>query len=166
MKRGFSFVEIMMVVAILGILAALVIPQFQSHSQEAKEAAAKDNLRILRQQFEVYTAQHNGVSPGYPDGDITAAPTWMSLFSQMLKSTNASGEFADIGTAGFPLGPYLTQMPKNPFNESKTVKMLGNAEGFPADPTGTFGWVYKPATKEVRLDWTGTDKKGVRYYDY
>ena len=166
MKRGFSLVEIMMVVAILGILAALVIPQFQSHSLEAKESAAKDNLRILRQQIELYAAQHRGTPPGYPDGDPTKVPTWPYLFSQMLKSTNVDGQFADVGTAGFPLGPYITQMPENPFTESKTFKMLGNAEAFPADATGTFGWIYKTATKKIRLDWPGTDKKGIRYYDY
>lgn len=166
MKRGFSLIEVLIVVAILGILAAIVLPKFQSHTQQAKEAAAKDNLRILRQQIELYAAQHNGVPPGYPNGDTTAAPTWMYLFSHMLKATNASGQYAEVGTPGYPLGPYLTEMPKNPFNDSKTVMMLGNTETFPSDPTGTFGWIYKPATKKIRLDWPGTDKDGIQYYDY
>jgi len=166
MKRGFSLFELLIVVAILGILAAIVLPEFQSHSQEAREAAAKDNLRILRQQIELYAAQHNGIPPGYPDGNTSAAPFWPVLFYQMLKATNISGQYADVGTTGYPLGPYLTEMPENPFFNSKTVKMLGNMEDFPADATGTFGWVYKPATKEIRLDWPGTDKDGVPYYDY
>jgi general secretion pathway protein G len=166
MKRGFSLVEVLIVVAILGILAAIVLPQFQSHSQEAREAAAKDNLRILRQQIELYTVQHDGVPPGYPDGDTTAAPTWVYLFSHMLKATNASGEFADVGTPGYPLGPYLSEMPANPFNDSKTVNMLGNTESFPSGPTGTFGWIYKPATKTIKLNWAGTDSAGVAYFDY
>ncbi|GAH74356.1 unnamed protein product, partial [marine sediment metagenome] len=66
MKKAFTLVEILIVVAILGILAAIVIPQFQAHSQEAKEAAAKDNLRILRNAIELYAVQHGGVPPGYP----------------------------------------------------------------------------------------------------
>lgn len=49
MNKGFSLVELLIVVAILGILAAIVMPEYQSHSQDAKEVAAKDNLRILRQ---------------------------------------------------------------------------------------------------------------------
>lgn len=47
--HGFSLVELLIVVAILGILAAIVIPEFQNHSQQAKEAAAKENLRIFRE---------------------------------------------------------------------------------------------------------------------
>jgi len=166
MKRAFSLVEMLIVVAILGILAAIVLPQFQSHSQEAREAAAKDNLRILRQQIELYAARHDGVPPGYPDGDTSATPTWPLFFSHMLKATNASGQYADVGTPGYPLGPYLSDVPLNPFQNSKLTQMIGNNEEFPAEAPDMFGWIYKPATKEIRLDWPGTDKDGVRYYDY
>jgi general secretion pathway protein G len=61
MKRGFSLVELMIVVAVLGIMAAIVVPQFQSHSIEAKIAVAKDNLRILRSAIDLYTAQHGSL---------------------------------------------------------------------------------------------------------
>lgn len=77
MKKAFTLVEILIVVAILGILAAIVLPQFQSHTQQAKESAAKDNLRILRNAIELYAAQHDGVPPGYPNGDTTASPHYL-----------------------------------------------------------------------------------------
>ncbi|GAH57778.1 unnamed protein product, partial [marine sediment metagenome] len=101
MKRAFTLVEVLIVVAILGILAAIVVPQFRSHSQEANEAAAKDNLRILRQQIGLYAAQHSDVPPGYPDGDSSANPTSPIFFSQMLKATNITGQYADPGTPGY-----------------------------------------------------------------
>jgi hypothetical protein len=44
--------------------------------------------------------------------------------------------------------------------------MIGNSELFPPNPTGQFGWVYQPATKTIRLNWSGTGKDGIRYYDY
>lgn len=149
MKSGFSIAELMIVVAILGILAAIVIPQFQQHTTEAKISAAKNNLYILRGAIELYAAQHNSIPPGYPGNDRTKSPSMGSFFLQMVK-----------------YGDYFRAMPENPFNDEKLIKVIADSEPFPAEATGEFAWVYKPATKEIRLDWPGTDKNGVRYYDY
>lgn len=149
MKRGFSIAELMIVVAIIGILAAIVVPHFQGRATEAKTAAAKSNLRILRSAIELYAAQHSGVAPGYPNDNAVQNPTYAFFLLQMTETNR-----------------YLSQMPRNPFNDIKTINMLGNGEQFSAEATGAFGWVYKAATKEIRLDWPGTDKDGIRYYDY
>lgn len=149
MKKAFSLVEILIVVAILGILAAIVLPEFQSHSQEAKESAAKSNLHTLRTGIEVYTAQHNGVPPGYPNDDTTQNPGFIIFLLQMTKQEH-----------------YLSELPQNPFSGMRTIKFIGNGEQFPAEATGGFGCIYKPLTKQIRLDWPGADSKGVRYYDY
>jgi prepilin-type N-terminal cleavage/methylation domain-containing protein len=166
MKKAFTLVEILIVAAVLGILAAIVLPTFQGHITEARESAAKDNLRILRNAIELYAAQHNGVPPGYPDGDTSAYPYWMVFFNQMLKATNASGQYADVGTPGYPLGPYLSEVPINPFRNHDVMMVILNNEDFPAEAPDTFAWIYKPETKEIRFGWPGTDTKGVRYYDY
>ena len=63
-------------------------------------------------------------------------------------------------------GRYLSEMPENPFNERSNVNVIGNNQQFPANATGQFGWVYQPATKTISLDWTGTDKNTIQYFDY
>jgi hypothetical protein len=57
-------------------------------------------------------------------------------------------------------------MPQNPFNKRQDIRMIGNSETFPQNPTNQFGWVYQPATKTIRLDWKGVDKSGIPYYQY
>jgi len=164
MKKALTLVEMLIVVAILGILAAVALPTFQSHTQQAKEAAAKDNLRILRNAIELYAAQHNGAPPGCYNEELGSF-----LFTiQMIYSTNASGQASGMPVKNdtHPLGPYLSALPSNPFNNIRIVKVLADDEEFLADTTGTFGWIYKPSTKTIKLNWSGTDTEGASYFEY
>src|SRR5438477_4147606 len=62
-KTGFTLVEILIVVIILGILAAIVIPQFTNASQDARESALLSQLQTLRSQIELYKLQHMDMLP-------------------------------------------------------------------------------------------------------
>jgi prepilin-type N-terminal cleavage/methylation domain-containing protein len=148
MKKAFTLVEILIVVAILGILAAIVLPTVQGHIQQARESAAKDNLRILRNTIALYATRHNDVPPGYLNNDPTEEPDWVLFIGQLID------------------GQYLPTMPRNPFNDLKTLLMINNAEALPESATGDYGWIYKPATKTIRLDWPGNDSTGALYYQY
>ena len=53
MKKAFTIIELMIVIAILGILAAITLPSIQGHIASAKEATAKDNLHTFRVALEV-----------------------------------------------------------------------------------------------------------------
>src|SRR6195952_4990518 len=62
-KSGFTLVEILIVVIILGILAAVVIPQFTNASQDARKSSLVSQLQTLRSQIELFKLQHGDALP-------------------------------------------------------------------------------------------------------
>src|ERR1044071_8135135 len=106
-QKGFTLVEILIVVIILGILAAIVIPQFTSASQDARKNSLVSQLQTLRSQLELYKLQH---LDQLPSTLIGGSPAW----TQMTVKTDASG--ATGTTTAFPFGPYLQADPVNPLN--------------------------------------------------
>src|SRR5687768_116826 len=111
-KGGFTLVEILIVVIILGILAAIVIPQFTSASQDARKNSLVSQLQTLRSQIELYKLQH---LDKLPSDLIDASPTW-SQFINKTDNTGATGTTSD-----FPFGPYLQSAPVNSLNGQNTV---------------------------------------------
>ncbi len=136
MKRSaFTLVELLIVVVILGILAAVVIPQFSDAGTDARFSSLQTNLSTIRGQLELYRMQHNG-----------SYPSATSFEAQMTAKTNPDG------TAGGTLGPYLQRVPNNPFNNMATIK---DASPITA-PDQTTGWMYDDATGEFVANDGGT----------
>lgn len=133
MKRSaFTLVELLIVVVILGILAAVVIPQFSDASTDAKFSSLSTNLSTMRGQIELYKLQHAGVYPEYDN-----------FVAQMTSKTNIDGT-----TTGTPtLGPYLQRVPNNPYN---------NLSDLAKTPTGATGWTYVEATGVITANDGGT----------
>lgn len=163
MKKGFSLVEILLTVILLGILATMVISHLQDQAILARIVAAKNNLRALRSAIEYYAAQHKGYAPGHFESEVESADL---VLQQLTLYTDEDGNIMDAKSQYFPFGQYLRVIPTNPFNNKNSIKVLGPNQSFPKSADGNFGWIYKPATKVIKLDWPGTDKYGVRYYDY
>jgi type II secretion system protein G len=53
-QKGFTLIELLIVVAIIGILAAIAIPQFASYRQKAFDSAAQSDLRTVKTNLEGY----------------------------------------------------------------------------------------------------------------
>src|SRR5206468_11311607 len=91
--RGFTLVEILIVVIILGILAAIVIPQFTNASNDARNNSVASTLQTLRSQLELFKVQHADTPP-------VAAVMWSIM---LAKSTTT--ETSSASPAGTNFGP-------------------------------------------------------------
>ncbi|MCK4292464.1 MAG: prepilin-type N-terminal cleavage/methylation domain-containing protein [Planctomycetes bacterium] len=127
-KSGFTLVEILIVVVILGILAAIVIPQFTEASTEAKTSSLCTDLQTMRSQIELYKIQHNDDLPGSGTASLVDALT---------------GQTNIAGAAGTDYGPYLQKIPTNQFNDSDVI--LEEA-GEATLGTGAQGWHFNTTT--------------------
>jgi general secretion pathway protein G len=163
--RAFTIIEILIVVVIMGILATVVIPQFNSASQQARENTLKDELRYLRTQITVFKAQHQDVPPGYPSGVPTGTPSAGAFAAQMTENSDINCYVSLTPSPSFTYGPYLSQMPSNPVNGMSSVEMVSNNQALPP-PDGSTGWVYKPQTQEIFANVTGEDSSGQPFSSY
>ncbi|UCG46354.1 MAG: type II secretion system protein [Phycisphaerales bacterium] len=165
-KRAFSLVELILVVAILGILAAIVVPQFTTQSAAARESAAKDVLRTMRSQIELYKIQHDGTPPGYVNGGQALVAVLHLQFTGTSK-LNGEAVASTIPAGDYKYGPYIKKLPENPYNGLTNIAYVALATDFSTAADGaSSGWLYKKETAEFRLNWTGADSDGVNYVDY
>ncbi len=132
-RSGFTLVEILIIVVILGILAAIVIPQFSNASEEAKLSNLVSDLQTVRSQIQLYKLQHKAQLPGTQGLEFKAA---------MTKYTNSDGALATIqAPADKVYGPYILRIPTNPFNDSNEVHT-----GVGPNTSYDSGWYYDQAS--------------------
>ncbi|MFV1968902.1 MAG: prepilin-type N-terminal cleavage/methylation domain-containing protein [Pirellulaceae bacterium] len=141
-SAGFTLVEVLIVVVIMAILAAVVVPQFASSTDDAKISTAEFNLSTLRSILQTYRGQHNGTLPTV-DGTT-------NLPEQLLQKTAKSGTL-DVNGA---YGPYLLEFPDNPFTGNNTVVATANTTMTSGDVTANDagGWMFNETTGQIWLD--------------
>ncbi len=173
-QRGFTLVELLIVVIILAVLSSIVIPQFSSSTTEAKEAALTANLSVMRSAIELYRAQHGGKNPGESTAvsatgqctsgtaiaDGTAADDTeraKAMRYQLTLYSNINGETCNgVQGANAKYGPYLRSgIPQDPIKDTvatgvKAVAKAGVLVVADVDSSTSIGWLYNPTTGEIR----------------
>jgi general secretion pathway protein G len=96
--RGFTLIEIMVVVVIMGILAALIVPKLMGRSDDARIIAAKQDIATVMQALKLYKLDNQR----YPT-------TEQGLQALITKPT--TGPTSD----GWKIGGYLDKLPKDPW---------------------------------------------------
>jgi general secretion pathway protein G len=132
-RKAFTLVEILIVVVILGILAAIVVPQFTSATQDAMGGNLETQLDTLNNQLELYKARNNGQLPPNFVAGTTTGPS-------------DPGPWTDLITQGYIKGP-----PQNPACPSYAN---GGAPGGLAVGAGLYGsanvgWTYDTTSNTI-----------------
>ena len=114
-QKGFTLIELMIVVAIIGILAAIAIPAYQNYTKKASENSCLAEVKGL--------ANQQYVLMNDPDGDNSD----LSDVENMARACDTIAYAAAGGTPAEPTPATLTGTPKNPLNDkNKAVCDLGD----------------------------------------
>lgn len=177
-QAGFTLVELLIVVIILAILAAIIVPQFSSATIDAQEAALDANLNRMRSAVELFQAQHNGAYPGAmassggtcPSGGTAgtgAAGTAQAFLDHLLMYSDTTGKTCSVGDVTYKYGPYLRKgVPHDAITRKGSVvgEIVVTSTGqplVPAAPVG--GWAYDTKSGQLVMNSNALDTRGKAY---
>ncbi len=142
--QGFTLIELMIVVAIIGILSAIALPRFAQMLEKSREGQTRGNLNSIHSAAAIYYGDERGVWP-------TTLSTFSTYaFSQYLDNVDAvkvTGAF--VAGAISPAGSLVTMT-------TQASAPIGSATG----------WLYDSTNGEFYVNSTVQDSKGIPYSFY
>jgi len=152
-KPGFTLIELMIVVSIIGILAAVAIPKFADLLRKSKEGALRGTLGSVRSALSIYYADNEGRFPSGPTGFNTT----------YLQDSMTDG------------GKYMSKWPTievTPYHAAiNTVDSIPTDDPYATDSTGEGEWVYVSNQTDgnwgtILIECYHTDTKGTLWTTY
>ena len=161
-------VELVIVVVIIGIIAAIALPRMSSSASGSAEKALAADLNTMRQAIERYAAEHQHVYPGlHEDGAGGAQRSAAAFVNQLTQYSDVNGKTSAGNSSTFLLGPYLRTIPPLPVGRNRgATEVLIDATNSPplVRATGA-GWVYNPVTGEIIANSDDANSAGTLTYD-
>lgn len=138
-SKGFTLVELLIVIIIIAVLAAIAIPKFANSGTRSKEAALKSNLKLYRNAVELFKSDTGCYPAQLPDLAASSAPA---------KGKDAAGVDYAITAADYK-GPYVDKIEKDPVSGADFTysvaagsvgKVTSSASGNGSDGTAYSSW--------------------------
>jgi prepilin-type N-terminal cleavage/methylation domain-containing protein len=142
--KGFTLIELMIVVAIIGILAAIAIPRFAQMLEKSREGSTKGNLGSIKSAASIYYGDTQGI---WPTTLQSATSYAFSKYLDNISPVKVTGAF--VAGAPSPAGAKV----------SMTV-------GSGAPTASDTGWMYDSAFGNVYVNSTVKDSKSIPYSFY